>query len=160
MVQLHIIRDNREQKPWGFEDHDATISDETINTGDYTLKEFCDHDEDKDTYYPHYAVERKSGQDFIQSITRGRDRFQAEIKRASDWESDLLVLIEEPKKTFKRKRGFMRHRNVAWSQISGTVETWERYYNVDFRFVGTRKRAQQKAFDALSSRLRAKLTSE
>lgn len=159
MVHLTILRDNREQKPWEFENFPATMKDATINTGDYTLAEFCDHDEEKDTYYPSYGVERKGGQDFVSSITRDRDRFLNEVKRAADWNSELLVLIEEPSRTFKRQQDFMRYRDVAPSQIFGTVEKWERYYNVEFRFVGTRERAQQTAFDALSTRLRAMLTS-
>lgn len=159
MVYLTILRDNREQKPWEFENFPAEVVGETINTGDYTLAEFCDHDEDKDTYYPSYAVERKAGQDFVSSITQDRERFLKEVKRAAEWNSELLVLIEEPKTMFKRQRGFMQYRDVAPSQIFGTVEKWERYYNVNFRFAGTRERAQQIAFDALSSRLRSLLTS-
>jgi ERCC4-type nuclease len=159
MIHLNILRDNREQKPWEFEEFPVTIYNKTVNTGDYTLAEFCDHDEENDTYYPRYAVERKGGQDFIQSITRSRDRFLAEVKRASDWDSELLVLIEEPRRTFKRQQGFMRFRDVSWPQVSGTVEKWERYYNVSFEFVGTRERAMRKTFDALSSRLRSLLTS-
>jgi len=54
----------------------------------------------------------------------------------------------------------MRYRDVPPSQLFETVETWERYYNVEFRFVGTRERGMQITFDALSSRLRSLLTSE
>jgi ERCC4-type nuclease len=160
VIHLDILRDNREQKGWDFENFPVTVHDETINTGDYTLAELCRHDSEKDTYYPRYAVERKAGQDFVSSITSGRDRFREEIKRTSDWDSELLVLIEEPRRTFKRQEGFMRYRDVTWPQISGTVEKWERYYNVDFNFVGTRERAQQKAFDALGAKLRATLVSD
>lgn len=157
MVQLSILRDNREQKPWSFDDFDAEVRDATIKTGDYTLAELCDHDEENDTYYPRYAVERKSGEDFINSITRDRDRFKGEIDRAEDWESELLVLIEAPRRTFKRQEGFMRYRDVSWASISGTVEKWERYYNVNFRYAGSRERCQKIAFDVLFSQLRANL---
>lgn len=160
VIHLDILRDNREQKGWDFEDFPVTIHDETINTGDYTLAELCRHDDERDTYYPSYAVERKAGQDFVSSITRGRDRFREEIKRTSDWDSELLVLIEEPRRKFKRQYGFMKHRDVEWSQISGTVERWEHYYNVDFQFVGTRERAQRKAFDALAAKLRSTLVAD
>jgi ERCC4-type nuclease len=159
MVYLNILRDNREQKPWSFNDFSVNTMDETLNTGDYTLAEFCEHDEENDTYYPNYAIERKAGQDFVSSITRHRSRFLKEVKRASDWDSELLVLIEEPKRLFKRQQGFMRYRDVTPASIFGTVEEWERFYNVEFRFVGTRQRGQQITFDTLSSRLRAQLTS-
>lgn len=158
MVQHNILRDNREQKGWEFENHPVVISDETINTGDYTLAEFCDHDEEKDTYYPDYAIERKAGEDFVKSITIDRGRFLDEIKRASEWDSELIILIEESKTFFRRQRGFMKYRDVSPNQIFGTVNKWERYYNVDFRFAGNRERCQQIAFDTLTTRLRSHLT--
>lgn len=159
MVHLTILRDNREQLPWEFDDFDVSVKDVTINTGDYTLAEFCDHDKRNDTYHPRYAVERKGGEDFIQSITYSRDRFEEEIKRASDWDSPLLVLIEEPETTFRRMRGFMEHHpKIVPKQIFGTIDSWERYYNVKFKFTGTRGRAQQEVVDSFSSRLRAILT--
>lgn len=152
-----IIHDTREQKPWEFKNFPVDVQAETINTGDYTLPEFCDHDSEKDTYYPNYAIERKSGPDFIDSIIPNRERFLREIKRASDWNSELLVIVEEPKMTFRRQRDFMKYRNVSSSQIFGTVESWERSYNVDFRFAGSRERAQRVAFDTLTTTLRASL---
>jgi len=110
--------------------------------------------------YPNYAVERKAGQDFVSSVTRDRDRFPAEVKRASDWDAPLRVLIEEPKRLFKRQQGLMRFRDVAPASLFGTIDSWERSHNVEFTFVGTRERGQRLAFDALSSRLRSLLTSE
>lgn len=159
MVSINILRDNREQKPWEFENFDATTEDVTINTGDYTLAELCRHDEEKDTYYPNYAIERKAGRDFFKSITRNSDRFKAEINRTSDWDTKLRVLVEEPKRTFKRQQKFMRYNEMSWKQISGIIGRWEREYNVSFEFVGTRERAQRIAFDALFSQLRAVLNS-
>jgi len=96
MVQLSIIRDNREQRPWSFDAFDAEVTGETISTGDYTLPQLCHHDEELGTYRPRLAVERKAGEDFAKSITTDRDRFKEEIKRASDWGWPLLVLIESP----------------------------------------------------------------
>jgi hypothetical protein len=160
MVHLDIIRDNRERKPWEFDNFDVTLHDETINTGDYTLAELCAHDPDKDTYFPRFAVERKAGSDFVSSISRDRERFQAEVKRASEWDSELVVLIEEPRRIFKRQNGFMTHNDITWSQISGTVDAWEKYYNVSFEYAGSRGRAQQRAFELLASELRKALVKD
>ena len=159
MVQLSIIRDNREQRPWGFDAFDAEVTGETISTGDYTLPQLCHHDEELDTYHPRFAVERKAGEDFAKSITTDRDRFKEEIKRASDWGWPPLVLIESPRRTFKRRQGFMQYRDLTWKQVNGTIESWEEYYNVDFRYAGSRERAQKIAYDELLSRLRAMLFS-
>lgn len=160
MVHLNILRDNREQLPWNFDKQDVTVEDVTLDTGDYTLAEFCDYDEVNDTYLPWYAIERKSGDDFIDSITGSRERFKNEIKRASDWESPLRVFIESPKTVFKRQQDFMEYRDVSWASIKGTVDTWEQYYNVEFSFIGGREACQQKAFDTLSTNLRATLLSD
>jgi ERCC4-type nuclease len=157
MVHLDILRDNREQKGWEFDNFDATLHDETINTGDYTLAQLCGHDPDNDTYFPRFSVERKSGPDLVQSITRERERFQAEVKRALDWDSELVVMIEEPRRLFKRQEGFMTHNNITWPQINGTIESWEEHYNVSFEYAGSRGRAQKLTFDRLATELRAHL---
>lgn len=153
MVGFTILRDTREQKPWRFEEQEATTEDVTLNTGDYSVAELCDFDEEKETYYPDFAVERKAGRDFYQSVTRNSGRFRREINRTNDWDSKLRVLVEEPKKTFNRNQGFMQYKNMSGKQIFGLVARWEDQLNVSFEFVGSRKRAQQIAFDALFSRL-------
>lgn len=157
MSFLTILRDTREQKGWDFENQPVEVREATLTTGDYTLAEFCDHDPINDSYEPHYCIERKSGNDFVSSVTNQRDRFEAEVKRASEWESPLLVLIECSRRTIKRNRDFMKFRDVAPSQLFGTVDSWERHYNVEFNFAGSRAKAQQIAFDVLSTRLRAQL---
>jgi ERCC4-type nuclease len=160
MPTLEILRDTREQKGWNFDGFDATVVDETLNTGDYTLAQFCSHEEENDTYYPEYAIERKSGSDFISSITHNRERFKNEIKRAKSWETPLKVIIEEPRNPSRYHDDyFLNYYDVTQSQVFGTVDTWERHYNVEFIFAGSRQRAEQKAFDYLSSHLRGELFS-
>lgn len=150
---LTILRDNREQKPWAFSDQPASVSDATISTGDYTLAEFCEHDDELDTYQPNFAIERKSGPDFISSITADRQRFRSELERAAEWEEPMPVLIEHPMTTFKRGLDFMKYRNVSWASVKGTVDSWQRHYNVEFIFTGGRQEAQRRAFELLSSHL-------
>lgn len=157
MIELNILRDNREQKPWKFGNINATTEDVTLSTGDYSLADLCDYDEKNDTYNPKYAIERKAGQDFVSSITRNRNRFMAEIRRASGWDAPMMVLIEEPKRLFKRQQDFMRFRDVSWSQIKGTVDEWEKHFNVSFHYTGSRERAQGVAYEALQSQLRSEL---
>lgn len=157
MSQFTILEDNRERKGWSFDNYPVDVEEATLNTGDYTVAELCDYDPEKDTYYPNYAIERKSGEDFIESIKWNRDRFKREIKRASDWDSPLMVLIEEPIMIFKRGHGFVQFYNITRSEIFGTVNEWERYYNVTFNFLGTRERCQKRAFESLGTKLRASL---
>lgn len=160
MPHMTILRDTREGKPWEFDEFDVTLKDVTLKTGDYTLAEFCEVD-DNDTYHPVYAVERKSGSDFLSSITSQRERFRAEIKRASDWACPLKVIIEEPKEPSRYQDDyFMNYVDISRSQVFGTVDSWERNYNVSFIFAGNRGRAQRKAHASLLAQLRSHLISE
>lgn len=153
MTIATILVDNREQKPWPFDNYPVDTEGATIATGDYTLAEFCEAD-DNDTYHPSFAVERKSGQDFVSSITSGRSRFKREIRRADEWDAPLEVVIEAPWTTFMQELDFMRYRQVTPSQIKGTVGAWSDRYNANFFFAGTRGAAEQYAFDVLLTRLR------
>lgn len=154
-MALTILVDTREQKPWEFDDYAVELRRETLRTADYTLEEFCDYDEENDTYLPRFGVERKSGQDFLQSITHRRNNFEDEVQRAGDWDAPLSVIIEEPYSTFQNNLGFMQYRDVAPSHVSGTVEKWERWYNVEFKFVASRSSAQQHCYDTLLTQRRA-----
>lgn len=167
MSLFTILRDNREQTPWLFEDYPVDVEAVTLNTGDYTIPDLCGHDEENDTYYPSYAIERKTGQDFLHSITHERQRFKQELYRADDWpdplnnpESDeeyeepLPVYIEEPYATFQYGRGFMRHREVHPNQVTGTVDSWSTHYRTEFQFFEDATTAEEAAFDALATQYR------
>lgn len=150
MSLLTILQDRRERKPHTFTGYPSVNTREvTLNTGDYTLAEFCRYDDENDTYYPSLAVERKAGQDLVSSLTSERERFKAEIKRASDWPEPLRVVIEEPWETFRDERDFMQYRNVHPKQIKGTIEAWEKHYNASFSFHDDRTLAEQEVFDTL-----------
>jgi hypothetical protein len=157
MIEHTILRDNREKYPWSFDSTPATTRDETINTGDYTISELCDHDEERNTYKPNYAIERKSGSDLVDTLTRGYGRFQKEVKRASDWRSELLVLVEEPKWKFRNCLEFFSYTVTSSERIFNTIDLFENEYNVCFEFVNGRGNAQKRAFEILESELASSL---
>lgn len=154
MALTTILVDSREQKPWTFTGYPVTTREVTLRTGDYTLEQFCDHDPDADTYYPQLAVERKSGPDLLQSMTHRREDFKAEIKRAAEWPDELQVIVEEPWDTYAEQTGFMQYRDVHPNQIEGTIDAWEKHYNVEFSFTADRATAERDAFDQLITWLR------
>ena len=78
-----ILRDTRERRPWTFDGCAVETRDVTLSTGDYAVPAHCTRDTETDTYHPRFAVERKTGHDFLTSLTR--DRFEAELRRADDW---------------------------------------------------------------------------
>lgn len=136
-----VLRDTREQRPWAFDNLPVETRDVTLSTGDYTVPAYCTHDSERDTYHPHFAVERKSGHDFLTSITWDRDRFERELRRASEWPRPLPVIVETSWQTLLRNRGCMARRDIHPAQVLGTVTAWSRHYNVAFHFVETRNRA-------------------
>ncbi len=70
MSRLRIIIDTREQRPWAFPLDKVTATRRTLKTGDYALV-----DDDA------FAIERKSLDDFLSTISSGWERFLREIGR-------------------------------------------------------------------------------
>ena len=155
MAVFTILVDRREQKPWLFENYPVDTREVTLETGDYTIAELCEYNDEYDTCVPSLAVERKSGPDLLQSITHEHARFRREIVRAEDWDEPLQIYVEEPWGTFMNNRRFMDYRDVSPAQVNGIVTTMGRKYNADFNFYSDRQRAEQAAFDKLMTWYRA-----
>ena len=69
MGRLHIVVDDRERQPWGFGDL-AEVSRGRLPTGDYALEGDLG-----------FAIERKSLDDYIGTISSGWQNFRAELER-------------------------------------------------------------------------------
>jgi len=82
---MNILIDNREQSPWHFPEHVATVYWGTINAGDYAIK----GDEQN------FAIERKSLDDFIGTISSGWTRFQNELERMKQRQFPARIIIVE-----------------------------------------------------------------
>ena len=67
---LRVVIDTREQRPWAFPPDLAEVSRGTLRTGDYALA-----GDDA------FAIERKSLDDFLGTISSGWERFLREIGR-------------------------------------------------------------------------------
>jgi ERCC4-type nuclease len=82
--KLSIIIDTREQRPWHFPEEAATTRRDTLTSGDYALE--------GDTW----AIERKSLDDFVGTITTGWKRFQNELERMAALGPTLppVVIVE------------------------------------------------------------------
>lgn len=84
MNQLRIIIDTREQTPWGFPDDEVIAVRGTLTAGDYAL--------DKDD---RFAIERKSLDDFLGTISTGWERFNRELERMDAARFVAKVVIVE-----------------------------------------------------------------
>lgn len=80
---LKITIDTREQTPFHFDDHIAKVRIGGLKTGDYA----CTGDRG-------FAVERKSLDDFLSTISSGWKRFQREIFRAKTEGFALPIIVE------------------------------------------------------------------
>lgn len=80
---LEITIDTREQTPFHFDECVAKTRIGTLKTGDYA----CTGDRG-------FAVERKSLDDFLGTISSGWDRFQREIFRAKTAGFSLPIVVE------------------------------------------------------------------
>ena len=81
---LDIVIDTREQRPWSFPDTDAAVAIGTLRTGDYALKGDAS-----------FAIERKSLNDFLGTISTGWPRFQRELGRMNAVAFVAKVIIVE-----------------------------------------------------------------
>ena len=79
---LEIVIDTREQTPWHFPEEAAQVSRGTINAGDYALR----GDESK------FAIERKSLDDFVGTVSSGWERFTAELDRMVLFPAQVVIV--------------------------------------------------------------------
>lgn len=80
---LQILIDTREQQPWHFPEDVAEVSRSCISAGDYALK----GDQHR------FAIERKSLDDFVGTISSGWERFEAELARMIAFPA-MVIIVE------------------------------------------------------------------
>lgn len=78
---IAVVIDTREQTPWAFPPELATVSVGTLQTGDYALAGDSG-----------FAIERKSLQDFVQTVVTGWERFGREIWRMNGWPAKVVIV--------------------------------------------------------------------
>ncbi len=82
-----IVIDTREQRPWSFPPH-ITTEIGTLRTGDYAIK-----GDDR------FAIERKSADDFVGTISLGWCRFVKELNRMVQFDAKVII-VEADFETF------------------------------------------------------------
>ena len=110
-----IIIDTREQQPYEFK---GLITERaTLKTGDYSVK---GHENT-------FAIERKSLNDWVHSITQDRDRFEREIKRAKESLMFFAIIIESDMRKVWKEKLFSK---VSKASIVNTAILWQMRYNI------------------------------
>ncbi len=117
-----VIIDTREQLPYCFSF--APVRVEKLDAGDYSLAGFESE----------IAIERKSLQDFIGSITSGRERFKRELERMAG-HSVKCIIVESDMLTVS----VGDYRGAAKpSSVLGTAASLFLDYNIPVMFCSNR----------------------
>ena len=90
---LHILIDSREQAPWAWDANDATTEIAGLSAGDYALASDTEEPKRKGQLRPvRFAIERKSLEDFLGTISSGWDRFNRELERMAAFPARVVIV--------------------------------------------------------------------
>jgi ERCC4-type nuclease len=124
---LVILVDRREQDPYTFppfvgrERRPVVTKAATIRTGDYVSEPLLGL----------VAVERKSPQDFMSTITHDRDRWEAEVQRFRELER-VCVVVEASLDECLASSG------ARWESVAGTIASLDVKHRCAVHFAGSR----------------------
>lgn len=149
MSSFTIFVDQREQKPYKFHRYPVETEVKRLKTADYCVA--GDGIEGESHFLPEYGVERKSGKDFLESITWSRERFEDELERADSFSKRMPIVVEEPWQYFEDEKYY---KNVGLNSIIGTIDYHPEMFNVDYFFNRDRQKAEQLCFEFLKLRNR------
>jgi len=77
-----IVVDTREQHPWGFDLNYVDMVSDTLQTGDYSLR----------FHEAEVCIERKSLDDYVNTIIHERKRFERELERMRSYILRAIVV--------------------------------------------------------------------
>lgn len=143
--QITVLCAQNEQATWDFSRYGCRMKEDTLGIGgaDYTLAGFEEY----------VRVERKEVNDYLASITKGRDRFERQLKfmrqfpfRAVivEWPS-LPGLLEELRIPPSERTSGIRSK-AHWNGVRGSTLHLSRRW-CPIVFAGAREEAQDYAWD-------------
>ena len=77
-----FLIDTREQQPYEFDLETVEVKRQALVAGDYSIDGFEDQ----------VCIERKSLQDYVQSVIKQRDRFLREVKKLTEMPHSCIVV--------------------------------------------------------------------
>lgn len=126
---VRIWIDDREKLPWSFPGHEVVST--RLFAGDYSIDGLTDK----------VAIERKSRDDFLQTITWGRERFEAEMERLATY-ARALIIVECHQDDLLD--GAYRP-DVKPAAIVGSISSIHARWGISTMFFGSRTNAQWQA---------------
>jgi len=130
MALYTLLIDSREQNPYNFRGEVTEVT--CIKTGDYSIKVMDKSLQDE------IAIERKSLNDFVGSITSGRERFEKEIIRAKELKY-FAIVIEADWDDIENHR---YESKMPVNSVIGTIMGWSVKYNIPIFLGGKRSRCE------------------
>ena len=138
---VRIAVDRREKLPYLFNQYPgATTVLKTLRTGDYSIAGHEDY----------IAVERKSLDDFLGSITHGRKRFFRELDRLAQIPYRCIVIAD----MWCAVVDGLWERQVSIESVSGTIQCILQDFQIPVYFLGDRYMAQEFVYRFLEYRWR------
>ncbi len=120
-----ILVDTREQCPWQFENLPSERA--TLDAGDYSVKGL-EH---------LIAVERKSLDDLLACVGRGRDRFRRELQRLRSYRFRCLVVEAD----HADLEGGVWRSQLKPSHVLGSLSAWQCQFELPIWLAGNHERA-------------------
>jgi DNA excision repair protein ERCC-4 len=93
MVPVRIVIDTREQLPYTFDPGRIQSIRRVLPAGDYSIE----------GYETSVAVERKSIDDFVSTVIRGRKRFHKELRLLAEYEHACVVVEASLREIIQRE---------------------------------------------------------
>ena len=89
---LRVLIDSREQCPWAWEPCDVVCRVAGLSAGDYALESDTERVRGRDLLAVRFAIERKSFDDFLGTISTGWERFQRELERMASFPARVIIV--------------------------------------------------------------------
>jgi ERCC4-type nuclease len=137
---MRLIADTREQAPYSFSGYQVEVVRAALPSGDYSLVGF----------ETRAAIERKTLDDLVGCLTRGRERFERELVRLRPYECKAVV-VEASWQDIARGRFRSKMEPHAALQ---SILTFQVRHGVPFTFAGSRSGGEYCTFWLLSKYLR------
>jgi hypothetical protein len=87
-----VVIDTREQSPWAWPLSDVACRFAGLAVGDYALEADTECVRGRDTLAVRFAIERKSFEDFLGTISTGWERFEREIERMAAFPARVVIV--------------------------------------------------------------------
>ena len=140
MSEFTIIKDSREKLDYNFDKYDVNTETKKLDTGDYAIQGYEDF----------FAIERKTDEDFLSSITK--DRFKDELGRADVFVKPMTIVVEAPWREFKFSTGSSyenKFSDIHPNSVKGAKNKLPNYYNIEFKFVEGRPEGEELTYNKL-----------